>query len=71
MSSEVKVNVSPRHIVTLCNITVVWLHQISFCLSLAVLGSTGDKSDSQISEIVALNPSLTLFSSKINVRDLF
>ena len=28
-------------------------------------------SDSQISEVIALNPSFTMFSSKINVRVLF
>ena len=27
-------------------------------------------SDLQISEVIALNPSFTMFSSKINVRDL-
>ena len=43
---------------------------LGFYFSLGVLGSLVTDSDSQISEVIALNPSFTMFSIKINVRDL-
>ena len=46
------------------------MRRYRFYFSLAVLGSIGDKFGFTNLRIIALNPSLTMFSSKINVRDL-
>ena len=40
---------------------------LHFHLSLAVSGTIGDKFELKMSEVIALNPSFSMFSSKISV----
>ena len=64
--SDFAVKVSANIILSSCNIKIVWLHQIvrryTFTFHWLFRVQLVTNSDSQISEVKALNPSFTMFS---------
>ena len=72
--SEIVVQLSAVNVLSFCTIKIVGLHQVGrrspvtfhllFCVQLVT------NSDSQITEVIALNPSFMMFSSKTDVRVL-